>query len=181
MNMTDEVSSVLDPTVRNFPGGYSSYREYIHDRNDRLLKLVEKRTLETFHEKNNNLIVFPEGTRSVRLGSPRIGLVQFVLNHRLLVVPVGCNGSDRVYTVNLPIAGGGNVVYRVGDPMTIEEDFGDLDPPVNYQPFTRDASRYEELFGETSDRIGDRLKNLLDPRHQRTDQQENRTIPDRLA
>lgn len=178
---SDELKRVIDPSVRNFPGGVDSYREYIHTRNEQLMGLVEERTLETLREKDNNLIVFPEGTRSVRLGKLRTGLAQFALKHRLTVVPVGCNGSDRVYPGNLPIARGGNVVYRVGEPMTVEDEFADLDPPNDYRPFTRDASRYKEIFREATERIGHRLNNLLDPRHQQTDEVEEETKPDRLV
>jgi 1-acyl-sn-glycerol-3-phosphate acyltransferase len=182
IELTDDLAEVVDPSQRTFPGQQPSYRQYIHHRNERLMKLVEERTLETLYEKNNNLIVFPEGTRSVRLGTLRTGLSQFALKHRLPVVPVGSNGSDRVYTGNLPIARGGSIVYRAGDPMTVEEDFADLNPPRDYQPFTREASQYSEIFREATDRIGDRLNNLLDPRHQReTHKQEEGTSPDRLA
>lgn len=181
LELTEDLSRVVDPNLRTFPDEQSTYREYIHNRNDQLMKLVEERTLETLHEKNNNLIVFPEGTRSVRLGTLKTGLAQFALKHRLPIVPVGCNGSDKVYTGNLPIARGGDVVYRVGNPMTVESDFGDLDLPEDYQPFTREASRYNETFREATDRIGDRLNDLLDPRHRRMEETEGGTSPDRLV
>ncbi|MEZ4253025.1 MAG: hypothetical protein R3B99_32860 [Polyangiales bacterium] len=44
-----------------------------------------------------DLLVFPQGTRSIRLSRGHIGMSQVALRYRKTVVPVGCSGSDLVF------------------------------------------------------------------------------------
>ena len=116
-------------------------------------------------------MVFPEGTRSVRLSRGRIGVAQAALAFGVPVVPIGCSGCDRVYPSSSPIARPGRVRYRVGAPIP-PADFDDLRPSAPFEPFTRDAERnHHDAFQAVADRIMDRIDPLLDARHRRTDGQ----------
>ena len=117
-------------------------------------------------ERGLDVLIYPEGTRSLRLGLGRIGLAQIALKFSRTIVPVGCNGTDRIYPGDSPIARGGRVVYRVGDPIgpqqlvpfVVEEDF---------DPFTPEAEvRHREKFEGLTALVMERLDGLLDPEYQ---------------
>ncbi|MEM6733244.1 MAG: 1-acyl-sn-glycerol-3-phosphate acyltransferase, partial [Myxococcota bacterium] len=68
-------------------------------------------------DHNCNILIFPEGTRSLRLSKGRTGMAQMAQHLGATIVPVGCSGSDRIYPGNSPLAKGGRVVYRIGMPL----------------------------------------------------------------
>lgn len=116
-----------------------------------------------------DLLVFPEGTRSVRLSRGRIGVAQAALAFGVPVVPIGCSGCDLVYPADSPVSRAGRVHYRVGAPIAPSE-FDDLRPATPFEPFTRDAERmHHAAFQAAVDRIMDRIDPLLEARHRRTD------------
>ncbi len=112
-----------------------------------------------------HLIVFPQGTRSVRLSRGHVGLAQIALHSRRTIVPVGCNGSDLLYRGNSPWARGGEVVYRLGQPLCYEE-LARFHPPP-FEPFSLAAeAAHRELFQGLVDHVMGRINQLLDERHQ---------------
>ena len=114
-------------------------------------------------------LVFPQGSRSIRLSRGHIGLAEIALHLDLEIVPIGCNGSDRIYPGSSVRSKPGRVVYRIGEPM---KDFADLAPREPFVPFTRAAEeRYRPQFQAVVDRVMDRVNGLLDPRHQYADGQ----------
>ncbi|MFK7988956.1 MAG: lysophospholipid acyltransferase family protein [Sandaracinaceae bacterium] len=116
-----------------------------------------------------DVLVFPEGTRSVRLSRGRIGVAQAALAFGVPVVPIGCSGCDLVYPTDSAVSKPGRVTYRVGEPI-LPARFDDLRPAVAFEPFTRDAEhRHHVAFQSVADRIMDAIDPLLDARHQRTD------------
>ncbi len=118
-------------------------------------------------EIGNHLLIFPEGTRSVRLGKGRTGLAQVACHLGVPIVPVGCNGSNVCYPGDSPFSKGGSIVYRIGAPLPI--DGPDLaphavDPAV--LPFTRDASaNHADTYQAFTDAVMAKIAELLDPAH----------------
>ncbi len=116
--------------------------------------------------KGCDLLVFPQGTRSLRLLPGRIGLAQVALHFRRTVVPVGCNGSDLIYPGTSSWAQEGEVTYRFGEPLTYDQavDFH-IDGP--FDPFTAEAeARHGEQFQGYVDLVTRRINGLLDERYQ---------------
>jgi 1-acyl-sn-glycerol-3-phosphate acyltransferase len=112
-----------------------------------------------------DVLVFPEGSRSVRLSHGHIGIAQVALHLGATIVPVGCSGSDRVYPGGSPSAKPGRIVYRFGRPMT-PDVFADLAPPRAFTPFGRaDEALYASAFQAVTDRVMDAIDPLLDPEY----------------
>jgi len=59
-----------------------------------LMHKVAELTQDAF-DKGLYLLVFPEGTRCVKLGEGRTGLAEVALHTELPVIPIGCNGWIR--------------------------------------------------------------------------------------
>jgi 1-acyl-sn-glycerol-3-phosphate acyltransferase len=114
-----------------------------------------------------NVLVFPEGTRSTRLGPGRTGLVQVAQFLGAPIVPVGCNGSDKAYPGNAPISRGGRIVYRVGEPLGV--DHPELAPyrtQADVTPFSGEASaRYGAQYQAITEIVMERINELLDPEY----------------
>lgn len=116
-----------------------------------------------------DLLVFPQGTRSVRLSRGHIGLAQAALALGATIVPVGCNGCDRVYPGRSMRSKPGHVVYRIGAPIP-PDDVRDLAPEEPFTPFARqDEARHRARFQALTDRVMERIDGLLDERHRFTD------------
>ena len=112
-----------------------------------------------------DVLVYPEGSRSLRLSRGHAGIAQVALHLGATIVPVGCSGSNRVYPGKSFSARPGRVVYRFGRPMA-PEAFADLAPPRSFVPFDRaDEARYEPAFQAVTDRAMDALDELLDPEY----------------
>ncbi len=110
------------------------------------------------------IIVFPEGTRSRRLSRGHTGLAQVSQHLGAAVVPVGCSGSDRLYPGDLPFSRGGRVVYRIGAPMEVDGALADLRVTEPFRPLSAEATRrHGQRFQAITDRIMDRINELLDP------------------
>ena len=112
-----------------------------------------------------DLLVFPEGTRSVRLQRGRIGLAQIALKYRRTIVPVGANGCDRCYPGAAPFARPGHIVYRIGDPIRWES-LAAFHIDEDYEPFTAAAeTAHRDRFQGAVDVVMSRIDELLDERH----------------
>ncbi len=116
----------------------------------------------------HHILVFPQGTRSKRLTRGYVGIAQMTQKLGLDIVPVGCNGSDKIYPGNNPFAVKGTVTYRIGKPIKlngpeleehrIEEDF---------IPFSKDAeSKYTQQFRVITDVVMNKVNDLLDEEYQ---------------
>jgi 1-acyl-sn-glycerol-3-phosphate acyltransferase len=116
-----------------------------------------------------DLLVFPQGTRSIRLSRGHIGVIQAALALKATVVPVGCNGSDLVYPGKSFVAKPGRIVYRVGKPFE-PEDFADLAPTEGFEPFSRETEAvHRARLQALTDRVMERIDTLLDERHRFSD------------
>lgn len=116
-------------------------------------------------DKRLDLLIFPQGTRSIRLSRGHIGLAQAALRFRRPIVPVGCSGSDRVYPGGNPFARRGRVTYRIGAPVTVAE----LERhalPAGVDPFQAgDDPRHRETMQALVDDVMARINGLLDPEY----------------
>ncbi|MBW2465009.1 MAG: hypothetical protein JRH11_25395, partial [Deltaproteobacteria bacterium] len=92
---------------------------------------------------------------------------QIALKQRRTIIPVGCNGSDKVYTSSSPIASkGGDIVYRFGEPITYAE-MERFHIAEDFQPFTPKAEHaHGRVFQDHVDVVMDRINELLDPEYQ---------------
>lgn len=117
-------------------------------------------------------IVFPQGTRSTRLSKGHIGLSQIALAQRSTIVPVGCNGCDKLYVGGSPWAKGGTVTYRFGDPIPYGA-LSEYHVDDGFEPFTPEAeATHRGRFQALVDMVMVRIDELLDePYRFSTDEQ----------
>ncbi len=157
--------------VRSYGGNDGSgFRDYF-DRNFDAMMAEVLRLTRVALGFGLNVLVFPQGTRSIRLPKGHVGLVQVAQHLGQTIVPVGCNGCDHVYPTSSPFAAGGRPVYRIGEPL--EPDGLELAPhrvKEPFTPFTQAAEqRYGDRFRALTEVVMDRINDLLDPEYQRAD------------
>lgn len=150
----------FDPSRERWP---SALRGLLAEMNRRFVRLNEQA-----HWMGLDILVFPQGTRSVRLSRGHIGLAELVLHLGATLVPVGCSGCDLVYPGRSMRSKPGTVTYRIGEPM-YPDDFADVAPREPFEPFTPEAeNRHREAFQEVVDRVMERIDGLVDERHRYT-------------
>ena len=116
-----------------------------------------------------DLLVFPQGTRSIRLPRGRIGMMEVALRYKKTIVPIGCNGCDHVYTGSLPIGKAGSIVYRVGEPIPYEE-LAEFHIDEDFAPFSAEAEhKHRDNFQGAVDLVMNRINDLLEPEYQFSD------------
>ncbi len=163
-----------DMLGRAFDPGRESYERCICNLfDDMMRRFVALNTLAI--DKRLDLLVFPEGTRSVRLSRGKTGAMQLAMHLGLTIVPIGCNGCDRVYPGGSPLAKGGTITYRIGHPIT-PADLADMWPEDAFVPFSAEAVRaHGPAFEAATEVVMARINELLDPRHQYDPQAANKT------
>lgn len=147
-------------------GGAEAWRESLEALYEEMMAEVVNLNRKAL-EIGCNIIIFPQGTRSIRLSKGRVGLAQLAQHLGATIVPVGCNGSDKVYPGGSPFAKGGRIVYRIGAPLPV--DHPDLAPhrvTEAFRPFTPDADRFRASFEAITEVVMDRINDLLDPEYQ---------------
>ena len=158
----DEARNVLG---RQYNPAREKYTTYINELFRTMMRCFVDLNREAFAE-GLDLLVFPQGTRSIRLSRGRIGLAQMALKLEKTVVPVGCNGSDEVYPGNSPIGRPGHIVYRIGEPLSYE-DMSEFHIDADFEPFTAEAENaHRDTFQGFVDVVMDRINELVDPRYQ---------------
>ena len=158
----ESIQKIMSTPRRDFVPQQEAYADFIERWCDRLMGLVEKRSLEAIFEKENHILVFPQGTRSIRLLPGRTGLVEFALRYEIPVVPVGSNGSEKIYPDGNPWARGGKVEYRIGQPLTVDDAFSECKITQSYRPFTRDGDAFSDRFERASWIVTNAINELLD-------------------
>lgn len=132
---------------------------------DEMISEVVRLSREALQQHRNHLLVFPQGTRSVKLLPGKTGMMQMAWHLGHPIVPVGCNGSERCYPGNSPLSRGGKIVYRIGEPL--ELDGPELSPhrvPADVAPLSREATaRYGERYQAATDVVMEQINLLLDP------------------
>ncbi len=149
-------------------GSLAAFRRDFEARFEPLIDQVIRLNREAICELGLNVLVFPQGTRSVRLSRGHTGLVQMASHLGAAIVPIGCNGSDQVYPGNSPFAKGGRIVYRVGQPL--ECTGPELAPHAVREPFkplTRHAAEeHGAAFAAATAVVMAHINALLDPPYQ---------------
>ena len=157
-----------DMLGRRFDADHESYEVAV----DALMHRMMERFVEMNAEALDlglNLLVFPQGTRSIRLSRGHIGLAQIALHLDAPIVPIGCSGCDLVYPGRSLVAKPGRVVYRIGKPMS---DWGELAPTEPFAPFSRAAeAAHRPRFQAVVDRVMDEINELVDPEYRYADDQ----------
>ena len=161
------VEAALLKTPRNvldhpFDPARESYAEYVNT--------IFRIMMEKFVGLNRrclelglDILVFPQGTRSIRLLPGHIGLAELALSFQATVVPIGCSGSDIVYPGASPFAKRGHIIYRVGHPIPYKE-MERFHLPDDFVPFDarHEATHRESLQGYV-DVVMERIDELVDP------------------
>lgn len=164
----------LDAELRTFVDRFASnpsdtvaFRTAFDQLFDAMMREVVRLNRAAIFNHDLNILVFPEGTRSLKLARGFTGLMQMAQHVGVDIVPVGSNGSDKVYPGNSPFAKGGRIVYRIGPPISL--DGPDLAPyrvKDDYTPFTREASeKHGDAFEAGTRVVMKRIAELLDPEY----------------
>lgn len=142
--------------------------EHVRNYHEILMTRVAELSCKALLEKNLNLIIFPEGTRSLKLGEGKTGLAQLALHTEKTVVPVGCNNSDLVYRGHLPFARSGRITYRVGEPLSFNGQLKDYRIREGFKLFSRESQRrYREQFEAVTRIVMDCINRNVDERYRK--------------
>ncbi len=164
-----EVAEPLPDTVARFlaaRGGAEVFMADFERLFDAMIDEVVRLNREAL-DVGCHVLVFPQGTRSKRLSKGHTGLAQMSQALGADIVPVGCSGSDVCYPGVRPFSKGGHVVYRVGEPLTL--DGAILGPHRVAQPFrplTRAATdAHGEAFEAITGTVMRAIDGLVDPEY----------------
>lgn len=128
---------------------------------------VTRLTRQALTELELNVLVFPQGTRSLRLLRGHTGLMQMAQHLDVPIVPVGCNGSEHAYPGASPFSKGGHLIYRIGAPLELDgPELGPHRVSEPFVPFSAEASaRHGAALQAATDVVMDRINALLDPQY----------------
>jgi hypothetical protein len=142
-----------------------STRDHLLETFDSLMDRVTHLSQWTL-QNQLSLLIFPQGTRSVRLIPGHGGLAQIAMHTRAPIIPVGCNGSDRCYPGNPPWSKGGVITYRIGKPLTWDGELSTFVAQKSFKPFRQhDPEDNNKIAGLTT-LVMNRINDLLDPEYQ---------------
>ncbi len=159
----ERVIKLIETPHDNFDPSKHSYKEYINNLFFDLMKRVRELNMDAVYNKGLNLIIFPEGTRSKKLIKGKPGIAQVALSLKVPVVPVGCNGSDKAYSGNLPFPKRNKtIIYRIGKPILLHELSQDFNIPDDFVPFTPQSKKLNTVFEKATNIIMERISELLD-------------------
>ncbi len=145
-----------------------NFVEYIRDYYEAVMERVAALSRYALLEKNLNIIIFPEGTRSTQLGEGRTGTAQLALHTRVKVVPVGCNNSDQLYPGSSPVAKSGQIIYRIGEPLCIDNQFKEFRIPEKFKLLSKESQlQYKDQFEGATRLIMLSIGALLDEKYRR--------------
>ncbi|MEI7590162.1 MAG: lysophospholipid acyltransferase family protein [Deltaproteobacteria bacterium] len=134
---------------------------------EQIMSEVARLTRMALFEKHISLIIFPEGTRTIKIKDGLTGIAQVALHTKKLVVPVACNNSEQIYPGSSPVAQSGQIIYRIGKPMSVNDDFS---PYRINEPFNllskHSQIKYKENFEGATKLIMSRINEMLDEKYQ---------------
>lgn len=155
---------------RPFAPDRETYAEAVDDVFRTMMRRFVELNAETFG-LGLDLLVFPQGTRSIRLSRGHIGIAQIALRYEQTIVPVGCNGSDKLHPGSNPFARWGDVTYRFGEPIPYEA-MVDHHIGEDFEPFSPEAeAEHRGRFQGLVDMVMDRIDDLVDPEYKYADEQ----------
>ncbi len=144
------------------------FAEFVRLQYEGVMEKVAELSRTALCEQKLNLIIFPEGTRSVKLAEGRTGLAQLALHTGKRIVPVACNNSEMVYRGSLPFARSGRITYRIGEPLSVDDQ---LKPFRILEPFrllSRESQlRYREQFEGVTRIVMESIDRMLDAKYRR--------------
>jgi 1-acyl-sn-glycerol-3-phosphate acyltransferase len=144
------------------------FTEFVRSYYESVMDKVAELSRTALCEKQLNLIIFPEGTRSLKLAEGRTGLAQLALHTQKRIVPVACNNSEEVYTGSLPIARSGQITYRIGEPLSVEDRLKPYRIEEPYRLFSRESQeRYREQFEGVTRIVMASIEQMLDEKYRR--------------
>lgn len=126
-------------------------------------------------DMGHHILIFPQGTRSIRLSKGHIGLAQMSQRLRSPIVPIGCSGSDLCHKDSNPWAKGGTITYRIGSPIHPNHPkIVEHQVPSDFVPFSSRAQRlYKDSFQSITDVVMDEINELVDPQYQYSESRES--------
>ena len=142
--------------------------EFVRGYYDLIMDRVAELSRVALFEKGLNLIIFPEGTRGTQLGEGKTGIAQLALYTGKKVVPVGCNNSDQLYTGSLPFAKSGQIIYRVREPLSLDDQLKEFRIEEPYKLFSKESQqKYRMQFEQVTRIVMERINQLLDDKYRR--------------
>jgi 1-acyl-sn-glycerol-3-phosphate acyltransferase len=142
--------------------------DFIRDYYERIMAKVAELSLRALREKGLSVIIFPEGTRGSQLGEGKTGIAQVALHTGKTVVPVGCNNSDAVYPGSSPFAKSGWITYRIGEPLTLDNQLKDYRIGETFQLLSRESQKkYRAQFEGATAVIMKGINAQLDEKYRR--------------
>ena len=165
------VDGDTDDVRKFFEGRTGSPKETVQTLEEmfgKMMEIIAKLSTQVMTELDSHLLVCPQGTRSKRLTQGKTGMMQMAQKMGAIIVPVGCNGSDKLYPGGSPFAKRGKVVYRIGEPLNVlDPQYKEYRVPPSVVPFSREANeQYGTQYQALTDIVMDRLNDLLDPEYQ---------------
>ena len=144
------------------------FAEFIRGYYEEVMEKVAELSRIALCEKQLNLIIFPEGTRSVTLSEGRTGLAQLALHTGKRIVPVACNNSEEVYTGSLPFAKSGRITYRIGEPLSVNDRLKEFRIHEPFRLLSRESQqRYREQFEGVTRIVMASIEGMLDEKYRR--------------
>ncbi|MBU2261201.1 MAG: 1-acyl-sn-glycerol-3-phosphate acyltransferase [Proteobacteria bacterium] len=142
------------------------FADFIQGYYESVMEKVAELSRAALCEKRLNLIIFPEGTRSVKLAEGRTGLAQLALHTEKRVVPVACNNSEEVYRGSLPFARSGRITYRIGEPLSVHDRFKAYRIGEPFRLLSRESQqRYREQFEGVTRIVMASIEGMLDEKY----------------
>lgn len=146
-----------------------NFREFIKNYHEQIMEKVTYHSTKALFEKNLNLIIFPEGTRSLKLADGKTGLAQIALFTEKKVVPVGCNNCENVYSGSLPFAKTGKIIYRVGEPLSLEDRLKPFRIKEKFKPFSPESQlKFKEQFEGATQVIMECIGKMVDEKYKKS-------------
>jgi len=143
-----------------------NFADFVRGYYEAVMEKVAELSKTALLEKNLNLIIFPEGTRSVKLAEGRTGIAQLALHTEKRIIPVACNNSEEVYKGSLPIARSGQITYRVGEPLSVNDQLKAYRIVEPFELFSRESQqRYREQFEGVTRIVMASIEGMLDAKY----------------
>jgi 1-acyl-sn-glycerol-3-phosphate acyltransferase len=144
------------------------FSDYIRTQYEGVMEKVAELSRAALCEQKLNLIIFPEGTRSLKLAEGRTGLAQLALHTEKRTVPVACNNSEAVYRGSLPFARSGRITYRIGEPLSVNDQLRAFRIREPFRLLSRESQqRYREQFEGVTRVVMESIDRMLDEKYRR--------------